>query len=192
MIKKLSLFIFLLLSLCVFSQETKVANQSHKVDYAISAQFYAAGFIPTFNADVYLNQNSSLLFRVGANFVDRQDFSEFNDNETGNGFGASLGYRKHYPLKKGKIIAGINNDVWNLWIDYKNAPDSNRPSSGTSYTLVLQPWLEAGYLHPIGNKEKQLGLSLGFGREINAITNGRKVAQGFIGSFTLQYVFGKG
>lgn len=191
MIKKFGICIFCLISVTAIAQNSVDTKKSQNVDYAISTQFYPAGFIPTINADYYLNENSSLLFRIGGNFVDRQDFSEFNDNETGNGFGASFGYRKHHPLKKGKIIVGINNDVWNLWINYKNASTDIRPEAGRTYTLVVQPWLEAGYFYPVGKKEKQIGISIGFGREINAVTIGREVAQGFIGSFTLQYVFAR-
>ena len=124
---------------------------------------------------------------MGGNFTDRQDFSDENDHEEGSGFGGSFGYRRHFPLAKGRLVAGLHLDAWNLWIDWE---DSNaRPISGTTYTLVLQPWLEAGYFFPIKNSASQIGITAGFGREINAITSGEEVAQDWIASLSLHYLF---
>ena len=80
-------------------------------------------------------------------------------------------------------------DVWNLWIDWENDSNSLNMTSGTTYTLVLQPWLEAGYFFDLKNPCSQIGITVGFGREINAITNGKDVEQGLIASVTVQYVF---
>ena len=59
---------------------------------------------------------------------------------------------------------------------------------GSSNVLVLQPWLEGGYFLPLKNSNSRLGLTLGFGREINVVTDGDEVAQGFIGSISFQYL----
>ncbi|MEL6918359.1 MAG: hypothetical protein AAFO99_11590, partial [Bacteroidota bacterium] len=96
---------------------------------------------------------------------------------------------KHFPLKKGKIVAGFNTDLWNLWIDWRDDINTAAPREGTTYTLVLQPWLEAGYFFNIKNTSSQLGITAGFGREINVITNGDDVAQDFIASISIQYLF---
>ena len=154
----------------------------------ISAQWYPAGFIPTGNLEHFLNEKESVVFRLGFNFTDRRDFSDENDSEEGEGFGGSLGFRKHFPLAKGKIIAGLNTDVWSLNIDWTDTVNGN-PESGSTYILVAQPWLEGGYFLPIKNTKTVLGITLGFGREINVITSGDEVAQGFIGSVSLQYQF---
>ena len=84
----------------------------------LSAQVYPAGFIPTINYEHFLNGPSSLLFRFGGNFVDRQDFSDVNETEEGSGFGGTIGYRRHFSLTKGKLVAGLNFDIWNLNIDF--------------------------------------------------------------------------
>lgn len=159
-----------------------------KTNLGVSAQFYPAGFIPTINLETYLSEKSSLVFRAGLNIVDRQDFSDFNDTEEGTGFGGSVGYRKHFPSGKGKFIAGFNIDVWSLNIDWTDTI-AGIQTSGSTYTLVVQPWLEGGYFLPIKNTKSQIGLTLGFGREINAITSGDEVEQGFIASIALQYTF---
>ena len=154
----------------------------------VSVQLYPAGIITTLNLEDYLTERSSLVYRLGANIVDRQDFSDENDEEKGEGFGGSFGYRKHFPLKKGKIIAGLNMDIWNLWIDWKNDKNSSNMTSGTTYTLVVQPWLEAGYFFNLKNSSSQIGITSGFGREINAISDGKDVAQGWIASVSVQYL----
>ena len=154
----------------------------------LSAQLYPAGFIPTGNLEHFSNEKESVVFRLGFNFTDRQDFSDVNDTEEGEGFGGSLGYRRHFPLAKGKIIAGINTDIWSLNIDWTDTLNGTS-TSGSTYVLVVQPWLEGGYFLPIKNSGSLVGITLGFGRELNVITSGDEVAQGFIGSVTLQYQF---
>ncbi len=171
------------------SQTTATLENTKKMDMGISVQAYPAGIIPTLNLERYNDEQSSIVYRLGVNIVDRQDFSDENDEETGGGFGASMGYRKHYPLKKGKLVAGLNMDIWNLWIDWENDTNSLHRTAGTTYTLVVQPWLETGYFFNLKNSASQLAVSLGFGREVNAITNGKDVEQGWIASLTLYYLF---
>ena len=166
---------------------TNAQQAPAKNTIGLSAQFYPAGFIPTGNFEHFLNEGSSLIFRLGFNFTDRQDFSDENETEEGEGFGGSFGYRKHFPLGKGRIIAGLNVDLWDLTIDWTDTINGNA-TSGETDILVLQPWLEGGYFIPIKNSNSQLGITLGFGREINVVTNGDDVAQGFIGSVSLQYL----
>lgn len=172
-----------------YAQTLDKKASAKRTDLGLSVQLYPAGIIPTINLEQYTSENTSLLFRLGGNFVDRQDFSDENDEEEGSGFGGSIGYRKHFPLKTGKIVAGINFDAWNLWIDWRDDINQPQESSGTTYILVLQPWLEAGYYLPLKSASSQLGITLGFGREINAITNGKDVEQDWIGSLSLHYQF---
>lgn len=158
----------------------------NKTNLGVSLQVYPAGIIPTANLELYFSEKSSLLFRLGGNIVDRQDFSDENEEETGGGFGGSIGYRRHFALNKGKIIAGFNTDIWNLDIDWRDTINGVS-TTGTTNTLVVQPWLEVGYFFPM--KKNELGVTAGFGREINVVTNGDEVAQGFIASISLQYYF---
>lgn len=181
------LVVFFLLSFIARAQDTvQKKSDSKKTNLGISVQAYPAGIIPTVNLEHYVSKKSSLLFRLGYNIVDRQDFSDENETETGGGFGGSMGYRRHFPLNKGKIVAGFHTDIWNLDIDWTDTI-SGTLTSGTTNTIVIQPWLEAGYFFPIRTSE--LGITAGFGREINAVTNGDDVEQGFIASISLQYYF---
>lgn len=149
-----------------------------------SLQAYPAGIIPTLTFEPYLSENTSLLFRLGANITDRQDFSDENDEEEGEGFGGSVGFRKYYPQKKGKIVAGIHLDAWNLWIDWVD-----NGINGDTYIFVLQPWLEAGYYFDLKNSSSKLGITAGFGREFNVITSGDDVEQDWIASIAIHYQF---
>lgn len=181
-----SFFVLLFIFTTSYAQDQDFTKRT---DLGLSVQVYPAGIIPTVNLEHYFNEKSSLLVRAGLNIVDRQDFSEFNITEEGTGFGGSVGYRKHFPSGKGKFIAGINVDVWSLNIDWTDFSPTDSIISGSTYTLVVQPWLEGGYFLPIKNTKSQIGLTLGFGREINVITSGDEVEQGFIGSILLQYMF---
>lgn len=178
---------FLLYTSFSNAQHLENGNPIKRTNLGVSVQLYPAGVIPTINLERYISESSSLLFRLGGNFTDRQDFSDENDHEEGSGFGGSFGYRRHFPLAKGKIVASLNLDAWNLWIDWEDA--NANPISGTTYTLVLQPWLETGYFFPIKNSSSQIGITAGFGREINTITSGEEVAQDWIASLSLQYLF---
>lgn len=176
---------FLYISFATAQSDDK-GTGSNGTNLAFSVQVYPAGIIPTVNLEQFVTDNSSFVYRLGGNFTDRRDFSDENDNEEGQGFGGSVGFRKHYPVGKGKIIAGFNVDLWNLWIDWTDASAS--PTQGNTYIFVVQPWLETGYFFNLGNNS-QLGFTLGFGREINAITSGDDVAQDWIGSVGVQYQF---
>jgi hypothetical protein len=63
------------------------------------------GVIATVDVDKFYSPTSSMLLRAGCNLIERHDYSDVNDHEAGFGLGASLGYRKHFLLKNGEIIA---------------------------------------------------------------------------------------
>ena len=174
----------------IFSQKNKDTDLTSNNNFGVSVQVYPAGIIPSINYEYHLSKTSSLQHRLGINIINRQDFSDENDEEKGFGIGGMIGYRYHFLNPKGEFIIGANFDVWNTWIDWRNDINETIQTSGNTYTLVLQPWLEAGYFFKFKNKSK-LGITAGFGREINAITNGKEVAQGWIGSLSLQYYFAK-
>lgn len=164
-----------------------IAN-GQNTGFGVSFQAYPAGVIPTLNLQHGINENTSVLLRVGANFTDRKDFSDVNISEEGEGFGGSLGIRKHFPSGKGEFIAGLNLDVWSMNIDWIDIGPADAPITGSTYVLIVQPWLEGGYFLPLGNGKTKLGLTLGLGREFNAIISGEEVEQGFIGSALLHYL----
>ncbi|MCL6268251.1 hypothetical protein [Flagellimonas myxillae] len=162
--------------------------QAQDTSFGVSFQGYPAGFIPTLNLEHFLTDNTYLVFRVGANFTDRKDFSDVNVSEEGEGFGGSLGLQKHFSSGPGEFVAGFNVDVWSMNIDWTDIGPADAPIRGSSYVVIVQPWLEGGYFLPIKNGGSKIGLTAGFGREINAITRGDEVEQGFIASLSLKYL----
>lgn len=178
-----------LISSLALSQDSTNSITKGTTYLGVSVQGYPAGIIPTLNLERYFSEKSSLVYRLGANITDRQDFSSENDLEEGAGFGGGIGYRRHFYLNKGKIIVGFNTDVFNLWIDWQDDIGTPDERSGTTSVLVLQPWLEAGYFFNFKNSSSTLGITAGFGREFNVITNGDDVEQDFIASILVQYQF---
>jgi hypothetical protein len=168
-----------------FSQIPKNEINSRKTDIGFGLQFYPAGIITTVNAEIFLEEKSSLFFRSGGNFIDRKDFSTYNENEKGIGFGSTIGYRTYFNIKKGSLVYGLYTDFWSLWINWKNNTNDVNQTQGKTYILVLQPWAEAGYFFNIKQSRVDLGISTGFGREINIVTKGKQVEQGWINSVLL-------
>ena len=183
--------IYLIFSFTLFySQLSFSQTDSTSLKYLGAAiQIYPAGVIATVHKEVFYDYSTSLYFRLGGNFANRHDYSPYNDNEKGSGFGGSVGYRKHKTLKKGSLLIGANLDTWNMWIDWKNDIGETNQTQGTTYTLVLQPWLEGGYFTDFNNAHSQIGVTAGLGREINIVTAGKKVAAGWIGSLSIYLQF---
>jgi len=156
----------------------------HKVELGTELQLYPVGYMPMLTSNVFLNEKWALRFRIGGNFADRQDFSGFNDHETAEGFGGSAGVVRYIPYGNGHVIIGASIDTWNMWTDWKDGLNTSAPTSGQTYNLVLQPWINGGYLFDVSNKWNA-GASVGLGREINVITRGEKVGEGWMGILTL-------
>jgi hypothetical protein len=152
-----------------------------------SVQVYPAGVILNLVGMKNLSDRKAILLRLGINLANRKDFSEYNDKETGGGFGASIGYRYFFPIKTGNFFAGLNTDIWNMWINWENEVVPPNKANGQSYTLVVQPWIEAGYEYPFKKNNFYIGLSTGFGREINVITSGKDVGQGWMNSVLFNF-----
>ena len=101
----------------------------------VEVQAYPAGVIPGVHARWAIDRSSALTARVAANITDRGDFGEFED-ESGEGFGAGVGYRSALEgsLAGDGWLWGARVDLWSLEIDWE---DPGR--TGTTDILVLQP-----------------------------------------------------
>ncbi|WP_395043338.1 hypothetical protein [Flavobacterium sp.] len=179
--KKLLLIIFLFPIASFAQSEDKFTK---KTELGLEFQKYPVGFMPMLTANVFTKKDFALRFRIGANIADRKDNSNFNDYEEASGFGASFGVVKYLPNGNGNFIFGATLDTWNMWTNWKDNLNTAMPTQGKTYTLVIQPWINAGYLYNFSDKING-GLSLGFGREINVITNGERVGEGFMGIATV-------
>lgn len=172
-----------------FSHAQNIVNEADStsergIELGTELQLYPAGIMPMVTSNVFLNEKWVLRFRVGGNFADRQDFSEYNDNEVASGFGATIGLVRYFPYGKGNFILGASIDTWNMWTDWKDDLNTNNPTQGETYNFVIQPWINGGYLFNL-SKKWNAGGSLGFGKEINVITRGENVGEGWMGIVTL-------
>lgn len=187
-VKTFFCIVLILLYIPMFSQAND--NKSNKkIELGTELQLYPVGYMPMITSNIFVKDTWALRFRIGGNFADREDFSGFNDDEIAKGFGGSFGLVKYVPYWKGNIIFGATLDTWNMWTKWKDGLDTLNPTSGTTYNLVIQPWVNAGYLYNLSN-QWNTGISIGLGREINVITRGEDVGEGWMGivTFSVNYI----
>ncbi len=180
---KLFLIGALLFSLNSFAQESP-ENTKNKIEIGAEVQGYPAGIMPMITSSFFWNEKWAVRVRIGGNFADRQDFSDYNENEVASGFGATIGVVRYFPYKKGNFSIGAYIDFWNMWTDWKENLNTSTPTEGQTYNLVIQPWVNGGYLFNLTPKWNA-GASVGFGREINVITRGENVGEGWMGIVTV-------
>lgn len=154
------------------------------IEVGAEVQAYPAGVIPGVHARWSIDRSSALTARVAANITDRDDYGE-HDDESGDGFGAGVGYRRAVEgsLARGGWLWGARIDLWSLEIDWKDPG----PREGTTDVLVLQPTVEFGYGWALDGGGR-LELVGGFGAEINVDTDGEDVGEGAIGLLGLTWI----
>ena len=168
------------------SKETKTGR---KIEVGTEFQLYPVGFMPLITTNIFLKEDWALRFRLGGNFANRKDFSGYNDDEVAKGFGGSIGIVKYFPSWwKGKTFVGATIDNWNMWTQWQDGLQTPNPTTGTTYNFVIQPWMNVGYQYPITSKWN-VATSIGIGREINVITSGQKVGEGWMGIATISTNF---
>lgn len=168
-LRKVCMFIFLLFSLQLSAQSFLIGPEYN---------YYPAGHIIGLQVESpFKTTVHSLNARLAYNMSDRKDFSGLNDNEEGGGPGISIGYR-YYPMKHcSGLYLGLRADLWKMRINWE---DRSEPlKEGTTKITVLQPTFELGYLFHIG-EQWDLGTAFVNGSEINVVTKGEEVGQGWI------------
>lgn len=173
----------------VLAQDTILCSESRLKGIGINVQVYPAGVIATINKSKTIKNGYEAIFRFGGNLAARRNLSPYNDYEMGGGFGLSVGLHKYIELNKGRVLLGLNTDVWNIWINWQNNLGKQDESQGQTYTTVLQPWIETGYFFRLKHLAFDVGLTTGFGREMNIITRGKEVGQGWMNSLLIYCCF---
>lgn len=135
-------------------------------------QLYPTGIIPGLRYEYQDNQMSYHL-RAGYQLIDHRDLG-VQDDETGTGYGVSIGASRYLKSMNSSLRAGLRIDYWRNSIDWETAPNS-----GTSEIQVIQPTLLVEYPVSLSQKIRLLP-SLSFGYEINACTEGEPVGEGAI------------
>lgn len=138
-------------------------------------QVYPTGVIPGLRVDFPIGTRSSLYTRLGYQFIDHRDLGK-NDDETGTGYGLSLGYHYSFNPCKHSLAVMLKSDVWWNTIDWTN---EQAPLQGTTDVTVVQPTLQVEYGMGLGEKLFVIP-SLAFGYEVNVATDGRPTGEGAI------------
>lgn len=157
-----------MLSLLVLA--TSLSAQS---SLGVEVQVYPTGVIPGLRYDHHMSSRSSLYARLGYQLIDHRDLG-VQDDETGSGYGLSIGYARHWRADRSGWTLLVKSDLWLNDIDWQDGSDG---STGTSDITVLQPTLQAEYGWHLSD-HLLLRPSIALGLEWNVKTEGRPTGQG--------------
>ena len=163
------LIVFSLTSLCLKAQ---IADE-----VVFEFQAYPTGLIPGIRLEKDVNEQSRLLLRLGYNWFRHRDLG-VHDDERGDGFGGTLGFKRFLKPGRNKWHWAVKTDIW--WNDvewYDDLSNGQRAEGETSIT-VLQPTAEVGYTFVNNNFVFTPTLSLGV--EWNVRTVGEPTGEGLI------------
>ena len=168
---KITFFLFFIsLSISLVAQKNYFA-------IGLEVQQYPTGFLYGIRAEIGILGHQSLDLRIGYNVFDHKDFG-VQLEETGDGFGFTLGYRYYFKPEREKWFIGARYDLWwNKvdWIRYGVAGIIEN----TSKIVVVQPTVIAGYVFSIG-EHFQMTPTIAGGYEVNVKTEGAKTGEGAI------------
>lgn len=167
----------LLMSLLI-ALSVGVWAQSSVFDIDFEFQAYPTGLIPGLKLEKGFSDHHAVSLRLGYQIIDHRDLGVHED-ETGNGYGFTLGYKYYLKPEFKGLSFGVRNDIWFNDIDWKDNLDLPIEISGTSEITVVQPTAEATYLLPVG-ESWIFAPSIAFGYEINVKTEGEPVGEGAI------------
>ena len=168
------LLVFFLLTNTLFSQEAAKPI----FDINLEFQAYPTGLMPGIRFEKGFGWKNAVSLRLGYNVV-RHGNAGVKDDETGGGFGFSLGYKRYLKSDYQKWFLGIRNDIWFNKVDWIDNLGTADESKGTAEIMVVQPTIEAGYLFQFG-KDLIFSPTLAFGYEINVKEDGGDVGEGAI------------
>ena len=143
-------------------------------DLGIELQVYPTGIIPGVHFETQVGELSTLSARLGLNLFDHRDLG-VHDDETGNGYGFTLGFHRYFKEGYQGWKLGVKVDYWNNNVDWYD-DDAGGRIEGMSEITVLQPTIEAGY--SIVKNSIFITPSLAFGMEWNVKTQGEPTGEG--------------
>ncbi len=178
--KKVFLVISLVLTMFYSSnaqeQEVEYVENKKSIVFETGFEFqgYFTGIIPGVRFETIINDAHGINLRLGYQLIRHRDLGE-HDDERGNGYGFSLGYRGYMRNVgfKGAFV-GIRGDIWFNSIDWTD--ENILVTKGTSDIVVFQPTIEAGYQFLLANDKLSIAPSLAFGWEWNVKTEGNVIS----------------
>ncbi len=158
-----------------FSQSDEDSNLGSSL--GIELQVYPTGVIPGLRYELPLSDRGNLYLRAGYQIIDHRDLG-VQDDESGTGYGFSVGYHHYFKADRTKWSILLKNDVWFNTIDWASGTDLIEVF-GTSDITVIQPTAQVEYSIMLSDKMR-LSPSFAFGFEWNVKTEGRETGQGAI------------
>ena len=149
-----------------------------QTDLSINIQVYPTGIIPGIQVDHFISDNKVILLRLGYQFIDHRDLG-VHDDETGDGYGFTVGFRKYKAQQNSKLFFSLKSDVWFNTIDWFDDLDSGERVTGTTDITVIQPTIEVCY-QLLSDSGFFISPTLSFGAEWNVSTRGEPTGQGAI------------
>jgi len=183
---KTTLFVGLLLC-CSLAIQPSSYGQSKIFDLGFEFQAYPTGLIPGLRLETGFADQHALHLRVGYNVFDHQDYG-VQDDETGDGYGFTFGYKYYFKPGFERWFLGIKNDIWWNAVSWKDIVNGNIVLSGKTNITVVQPTFEAGFAMKVGS-DWFFSPSLAFGYEVNVQTKGLPTGEGPI--ILLGFTFGR-
>lgn len=169
----LSLFITIVATLQTEAQDTDAKRTYSGSTIGLDMQVYPTGIIPGIRYEAPLSTKSNLYLRAGYQIIDHRDLG-VQDDETGTGYGFSLGYRRFFNETRTKWSLMLKTDVWFNTIDWTN---EMLATTGTTEIVVLQPTAQLEYAFDLGER-LVLAPNVAFGLEWNVSTDGEPTGEG--------------
>jgi len=162
--------LFTFCSIALFAQSESL------YEIGVETQVYPTGVIPGVRFAFLPDSKNEYTLRVGYQFIDHRDLGKHLD-ETGSGFGGSIGYRRFLKDNSKGFAIGARVDVWKNTIDWEDEV-IGIPVTGTTDIIVLQPTAIAEYVFSFG--DFKVIPSVAFGIEWNVKTEGEPTGEGAI------------
>jgi hypothetical protein len=162
-----------------------VAQNEDVLDLGLEVQIYPTGVISGLNIGKGFSGRHAIHFRLGSQRIRHEDFG-VHDDERGDGYGFTLGYR--YYLQPGfrGMSLGFRTDVWFNQLNWRDNMDQPNELGGHTDVIVLQPTVQAGYSLVL-DKRLHIRPAVAIGYEINVSTDGEDVGEGVIGLIGLEF-----
>lgn len=121
------------------------SNAQNKMNISLEALAYPTGFITGLSLDKNLGTKDYLHLKLGLNIFDHRDLG-VQDDESGSGYGFTLGYRSFFNESKTKWRWGIKSDLWFNNVEWVSKDAQGNDIVGETDIIVLQPTAELSYV----------------------------------------------
>ena len=167
----------ILIFVIIFSFGTQLSqiNAQSALDIGLEWQQYPTGSIPGIRMEKPIGKKGAGILKLGYNTFDHKDLG-VQDQEEGNGFGFTLGYKHFFKEERKHWSLALKNDVWWNEVNWRDVT-TDPETFGVTKITVLQPTAELGYTFLIG-ESFFLAPHVAFGVEWNVKTVGVPTGEG--------------